>query len=363
MRARHRSAGLQLRARTSTASSTGRAAASTAEAAASSEENEETALTKRVESALYACTPLIHSVPLSSRCKRDVLLKLDALQPTGSFKDRGMASLCTHLRETGARKLISSSGGNAGLACSNAGRVLGMEVQVVVPTTTKALMLEKMKQHGADVRVHGANWNEADELARKMVEEEEHAEYVHPFEHPMLWKGHSTMIDEIVETGTEKPAAVVACVGGGGMLCGIYEGLKRNGWADVQVFTAETEGASCFATAMREGKPTQLRAIESIATSLGALQVSNVAFERAQSHPTTPFVSTDAEAVQACIDFAHDHRVLVEPACGAGLAVVYAQRHREALAQIAASGPLVVIVCGGSGVNLELLSQWKHQFL
>ena len=337
------------------------AAASSSSSLSSSQEN--TAINKRIESALYACTPLIHSVSLSRKCKRDVLLKMDAMQPSGSFKDRGMAALCTHLRDMGARKLISSSGGNAGLACSNAGRVLGMEVQVVVPTSTKALMLEKMKLHGAQVRVHGANWNEADELARKMVEEDAHAEYVHPFEHPLLWKGHSTMIDEIADTGIQKPAAVVACVGGGGMLCGIYEGLQQNGWSDVEGITAETEGASCFATAMRAGEPTRLGAIESIATSLGALQVSTEAFNRAQSHPTTPIVSTDAEVVQACIDFTHDHRVLVEPACGAGLAVVYSDRHRDALASIAAAGPIVVIVCGGSGVNLELLSQWKAQFL
>lgn len=314
---------------------------------------------------------------MSGIASHHVLLKMDALQPSGSFKDRGMAALCTHLKDAGAARLVSSSGGNAGLACASAGRVLGMDVTVVVPKTTKPLMLEKMRAHGADVIVHGENWNEADERVRSMVEEDEKAKYVHPFDDPLLWAGHSTMIDEIREDmfydhieedpglEEERPAAIVACVGGGGMLCGIYEGLKLNEWTDVPVIAAETEGAACFATAIEHGSPVRLDAITSIATSLGALQVSSEAFERSKSHPTTSIVSSDAEVVSACIAFASDHHLLVEPACAAALAAVYSDRHRETLGRVIGDrkGPIVVIVCGGSGVDVDLISQWKRDFL
>ena len=81
--------------------------------------------------------------------------------------------------------------------------------------------------HTHTVEVHGDNWNAADALARKLVEEDPSAAYIPPYDHPLLWNGHSTLIDELVEACPVRPAAIVASVGGGGLLCGIYEGLLR----------------------------------------------------------------------------------------------------------------------------------------
>jgi len=143
-------------------------------------------------------TPLLHSLPLSALTASNVLLKMDALQPTGSFKDRGMAFMCATLQQRGVTHLISSSGGNAGLAASAAGRKLGMHVRVIVPTTTKKIMLDKIKAEGAEVEVFGENWNAADERARQLVAESDAAAYVPPYEDPLLWEGHSSIVDELV---------------------------------------------------------------------------------------------------------------------------------------------------------------------
>jgi len=227
-------------------------------------------------------TPLLDSAPLSALLGTKVWLKLDALQPSGSFKDRGMAHMCSTLQQRGIKRIISSSGGNAGLAASTAGRKLGLQVQVVVPETTKPLMIKKMCAVGAHVDVQGANWNEADALARSLVQESGGAAYyVPPFEDPLLWEGHSSIVDEIVDTGV-KPGAIVLSVGGGGLLNGIYTGLQRHGWSDVPVVTAETEGASCFASAVALGRSVRLSAITSIATSLGALEVSPTSLQLAK---------------------------------------------------------------------------------
>ena len=244
-------------------------------------------------------TPLLESAPLSALVGTTVLLKMDALQPSGSFKDRGMAYLCAELKQRGATSLISSSGGNAGHAVAVVGRKLGMRVRVIVPKTTKPIMLTKIRGQGAEVTVHGANWNEADELARELVAADSAAEYVSPYDDPLLWRGHSSIIDELAEAGV-RPGGVVASVGGGGLLCGLLEGLERHGWQDTTLITAETEGASCFAAAMEAQKPVRLDAITSVATSLGALQAADAALERANRHPTLPKVVTDAEAVGAC---------------------------------------------------------------
>lgn len=322
------------------------------------------------EDSLFQRTPLIQSPSLTSLVGSPVYLKLDCLQPSGSFKDRGMAHLCYTVKKAGMSKLISSSGGNAGLAVATVGKKLGMDVRVVVPQTTKAIVLDKLRRLGAEVTVHGENWNAADALARQWVSEDTDARYVSPYDDPLLWTGHSTAVDEIVEDlKDERIGALIASVGGGGLLCGIFEGLQRNakntvGIADTLVVGAETEGAASLAATLRNGPGTKIDAINSVATSLGALEVTPVLLDRATSHGMSKFKSstcTDAEAVDACVQFASDHRMLVEPACGAALAVVYSERLRkEYLSGL--SGPIVVEVCGGSGVNMDLLQGWKEQF-
>ncbi|CAM9425512.1 unnamed protein product [Chrysoparadoxa australica] len=308
--------------------------------------------------ALYIKTPLVHSLTLSRLAEVPVYLKLEALQPSGSFKDRGMGKLCSELKSQGVQQLISSSGGNAGHSVAHAGRILNIPVTVIVPETTKAIMLDKIKAQGAKVIVHGVNWNAADELAREMVQEDDLARYVSPYDDPLLWEGHSSMVDEIAEAGI-KPGAIIASVGGGGLLCGILDGCKRHGWEDVVIVPAETDGAASFAAAHKAGKVVRLASIDTVATSLGALEVTPEALKRSEAFTTRPEVVSDAQAVAACMSFASDHRLLVEPACGAALAVLYSKEHRETLAGI---GSIVVVVCGGSGVNLEILDNWCKSF-
>jgi threonine dehydratase len=83
-----------------------------------------------------------------------------------------------------------------------------------------------------------------------------------------------------------RTGAIIASVGGGGLLCGIYEGLARHGWKDVTVVAAETEGAASFFEGFRAGKPVRLSQIATVATSLGALEVTPQAIEYAKGHPT-----------------------------------------------------------------------------
>lgn len=319
---------------------------------------------------LYLETPLVKSTPLSQLCGKDVYLKLDLLQESGSFKDRGMARLCQSLaREKGVQQFISSSGGNAGLAVATVARKLHIPVHVIVPQTTKTIVMEKLKRLGAQVTVHGENWNAADELARQWVQQQgPTAAYISPYDHPLLWEGHSTIMQEIQQqlhtNGSKTPlGAIIVSVGGGGLLCGVLEGATQCHMESTTVIAAETQGASSFGQSWKEQKLVRLNAIESVATSLGALQVTEQALLRAQAHPggVEAVQCTDREAVEACLRLAQDHRLLVEPACGAALAVLYSARLREAVLS-KMEGPIVVEVCGGSGVSLELLNQWKEQF-
>ena len=303
---------------------------------------------------LHIETPLIESRPLSSHAGRSVLLKLEAVQPPGSFKIRGLGFACQDYARRGARRFISSSGGNAGIAVAYAGRHLSMPVVVVVPETTSEKARALIRQEGAQLLVYGSSWQEANHYALSMVGEAD--AFLHPFDDPLIWRGHGSLIDEVAAKGV-KPEAVVLSVGGGGLLSGVVEGMWRHGWQDVPLIAVETEGAASFAQALQAGHRVELPAITSVATTLGAKKVCEQAFNWVKKHPIHSVVVTDQAAVAACERFLNDHRLLVEPACGAALAVVY---ERQAVLDDFSS--VLVIVCGGATTTIEQLRQWSLEY-
>lgn len=300
---------------------------------------------------LHIQTPLVRSQPLSLVSGKNVWLKLDALQPSGSFKLRGVGSVCeAHARE-GKRRFVSSSGGNAGIAVAYSGRQLGIPVTVYVPETTTARAQELIEQEGAKVVVHGASWQEANALALAQIDDK--TAFVHPFDGSGLWEGHASLIDEVVQAGLIFDCVVLS-VGGGGLLSGVVRGLDRNRLGSTPVIAVETVGADSLAKSIKEGKRVELPAITSIATSLGAKQVCENAFDLTKNHDIRSHVVTDLDALLACERFLIDHRILVEPACGASLATVY---RAQAPILDGFTTPLVV-VCGGATATPAQLSAW-----
>jgi len=301
---------------------------------------------------LHIRTPLIESVPLGASVDATVWLKMESAQPTGSFKLRGVGRLCAQLANQGARHLVSSSGGNAGLAVAFAGSKLGVRVTVFVPETTPDSMRDLIASYGAEVQVSGSVWDETQRFAMERVESTG-ASYVPPFDHPVLWDGHASLVDEIKDA-IPPPSAVVVAVGGGGLLSGVAEGLHRCGWADVPIIAVETEGAASFHAALEAGEPVDIGTIHSVARSLGARKVCRRAFDWSQRHAIIPIRITDEEAVRACRRFLDDHRVLVEPACGAALATLYENK----LPLQGWLDSVLVVVCGGAGVSMQTLDGW-----
>ncbi|MEL7432547.1 MAG: pyridoxal-phosphate dependent enzyme [Chloroflexota bacterium] len=306
---------------------------------------------------LHIETPTLHHAALSARLGKKIYLKMECYQPVGSFKMRGIGAMCQHAVNEGKTRLVSSSGGNAGYAAAYAGNQLGVPVTVVVPDTTSETAQDRMREQNAEVIVHGNVWNDADEHARAIVAENDEAAYVHPFDHPAIWDGHATMMHEASQA-MPKPDAVVVAVGGGGLLVGVLQGLHAVGWADVPVLAVETEGAASFYEAHQAGEKRRLSQITSIAKTLGALEVTPELLTWFTRHAITPVLVSDADAVDACLRFADDARVLVEPACGAALSLMY--RHTQALADY---DSVLMIVCGGAGVTLAQLHAWQEALL
>lgn len=303
---------------------------------------------------LHHRTPLWESRPLSAQLGARVWLKLEAFQPIGSFKIRGVGHACQLALSEGARALVASSGGNAGYAVAYAGRQLGLPVTVVVPETTSGLMMERLRGEGATVIQQGASWDDSHAVALGLARRQE-AAYIHPFDDPRLWEGHASLVREVREAAV-RPDLVVLAVGGGGLLCGVLEGMHQAGWQEVPVCAVETEGADSFFRSVEAGRLVTLPGIASVATSLGARQIASRALAWTKSHRILPRVVSDRAAVGAVLRFADDHRLLVEPACGAALSAVY-----DRAEPLLGAETVLVVVCGGAGVTGQLLAQWTSR--
>ncbi|KAL9612827.1 MAG: hypothetical protein Q9167_002610 [Letrouitia subvulpina] len=318
-------------------------------------------------------TPLIESAPLSKAAGCRIFLKLENLQPAGSFKTRGIGNLLLQslLKHPEPSKVhfYCSSGGNAGLACVTAAASLGHPATVIVPQSTKPLMIAKIKTAGAsDVIQVGANWKEADTFLREQVlSKDPNGVYVPPFDHPDVWEGNSTMIPEIgrqmAAKGEHGVDAVVCSVGGGGLFCGIMLGLEREQWGEnVQVLALETDGAQSLHESIKLGTLATLPQITSIATSLGASRVAPKALELALKHNIKSAVLSDAEAAMGCWRLADDERLVVEAACGINVAVCYGGRLGKLLTGLTPESKVVIVVCGGSNITLETLMHYREEY-
>lgn len=302
---------------------------------------------------VFARTPIFQSPLVNAARGQEVYFKMDCYQPTRSFKLRGMAHLVDQCAQMGHRHFVASSGGNAGYSLAYAARRAGASVHVVTPTPTPRRIQELILGEGATLTLHGQTWDEAHEYALNYAQDTE-ARYVSPFDDPLLWEGHATIIDECAAEIPE-PDVVVAAVGGGGLLCGIMEGMERNRWTRAVFLSAETEGAASYATAVKAGKVVTLDRMETVATSLGAKQVAEEAFRWSQRRPVYTHLCTDAQAIQAVTKMADQFQVIVEPACGAALSTVFVPN-----TAISQARSILVIVCGGvllDSASLFLLQQ------
>lgn len=299
---------------------------------------------------LHVHTPLL----ATDMAGRRVGLKLENLQPTRSFKIRGMGRLCQHHLAHGARQLVCSSAGNAGYAVAWAGRELGLPVTVVLPGTSSPRMRERIAALEARVVVDGAVWDDANRRALALAEAPGVA-YIPPFDHPLLWEGHASLVDELAEQCDRAPDTIVLAVGGGGLLLGVLQGLQAHGWRDTRVLAVEPEGAAALAASLADGGVTELSAPRSVASSLCVRRISAALLPACRRQPVTPVTVTDDACRRACVTLADHHGMVVEPACGAALAPVLDDHPA-----LAGARDVVAVVCGGQVVTLDDLATWSH---
>jgi L-serine/L-threonine ammonia-lyase len=288
---------------------------------------------------LYTETPLVRSTQLSELLDAEVLLKLELLQPSGSFKMRGVSEFCRQAVANGAEGLVSSSGGNAGVAAALSGQLLGVPVVVVVPHSTSERVRADLRRLGARVEAHGAVWDEADARARALVDASAgRLVAVHPFGHPLLHRGHATLVAELraqlYALGHRQPDAVLLSVGGGGLLVGVCEGMRAAGWDHVPVVAVETSGAASLRASVLADRLVTLEGIRSRAKTLGACTVSPRALEEARRRPVYSTLVSDRHALRGTLHLVRTHRLVTELSCGATVGAALRMRHDPLLADL-----------------------------
>jgi threonine dehydratase len=244
-------------------------------------------------------TPLIDATPLKENPAPGarLLLKLDNLQPTGSFKVRGASN--TLMTLTDAQKqagLITASGGNHGLGVAYAAAMAGCPAVIYLPTSTPAEKAEKLKSWGAEVVSIGEVWDEANVAALARAEATGMT-YIHPFADPRVIHGQGTTALEVLDDAPETDILLVA-IGGGGLIAGAAAAAKAMK-PGISVIGIEPIGAPTHHKSREAGEVITLEKIETRAGTLAPRRSDPLNFGLIQNHVDDIVLVSDAEMERA----------------------------------------------------------------
>jgi threonine dehydratase len=272
----------------------------------------------------------------------DIRLKLENLQPINAYKLRGAANAVAMLSEAERKRGVwTISAGNAGQGVAYAARQEGVPCTVVAIETAPLAKLERMRALGAKLVLvpYAVAWKALDERAYAGVE----GTFVHPFDDHNFIAGHATMGLEILEDAPDT-AAVIAAVGGGGLVTGVGSALKALKPA-IKVFAVEPETAAPFALSLAANSPQVFSDWQaSFVDGAGGQSLFPRMWERMKAIVDGALVVSLEETRHAMRLLAEKSRVVSE---GAGALALAA-----ALSGKAGQGPVVAIVSGGN-IDLE----------
>jgi threonine dehydratase len=301
----------------------------------------------RIRDSIYL-SPCARSEDLSQITGNSVYLKLDNLQRTGAFKERGaLNKLLTLTEEERARGVIAASAGNhaQGLAY-HAGRH-GIRAQIVMPLTTPLIKVSATKGYGAEVVLLGANYDEACEEAIRRSGQFGMT-FIHPFDDEVVIAGQGTMGLEIMQQVPDIEA-VIAPIGGGGLIAGVACAVKETN-PKVRVIGVQPARLPSMKAAVAEGHSVTLSPAATIADGIAVRRAGEKTLPLVQKY-VDEIVTVDEEEIANAILLLLEHeKTLAEGAGAAAIAALI--NHKTGL-----SGKKVaVLVCGGN-IDVSLLSR------
>jgi threonine dehydratase len=301
----------------------------------------------RLEGAIYQ-TPCPYSQTLSELTGARCFVKLENLQMTGSFKERGAANLLLQLgpRER-ARGVAAASAGNHGLALAYHAQRLGIGAVVVMPEWAPLIKVTSARQHGAEVILAGTNYDEAYGRACEIATERGLV-FVHPFDDDRVIAGQGTLGLELLEQCPDVDAVVVP-IGGGGLVGGVALAMKASR-PDVRVIGVQAEVLAAMKHALAAGTRTTLPPASTIADGIAVRQVGEITVALAARYVDDVVTVTEEELANAILLLLEIEKTVVE---GAGAAPLAALLNRK----LGLDGCNVVLVLSGGNIDVTMISR------
>jgi threonine dehydratase len=303
---------------------------------------------KRIADAVYY-SPCPPSISLSEIAGMKIFCKLDNLQRTGSFKERGARNALAQLsHDQQKRGVIAASAGNHAQALAYQGSLLGIPATVVMPKFAPLIKVSTCQQLGATVILHGEGFGEAKAHAHEIAAENALA-YIDGYDDPAIIAGQGTMGLEIVEQVPDVDAVIIP-VGGAGLLAGVSLAVKTLR-SDTKIVAVEAENVASFSAALEARKPTKITMRPTLADGLAIPEVGANAFQIARPLVDVTVTVTEEEIALAILRLVELEKSVVEGAAATPLAACMSGRLKEL-----AGERVVLLLCGGN-IDPNVLSR------
>jgi len=303
---------------------------------------------ERIRGGIYE-SPCVESIPLSQLTGAHIHCKLDYLQRTGSFKERGARNALLQLSAAQhERGVIAASAGNHALGVAYHGALLGIPVTVVMPKFASLLKVTNCRHLGATVVLHGADLSDA-RVEAEALAARDGLTFIHPYDNAQVMAGQGTIALEILEQ-TPGVQAIVAPVGGGGLLAGIGTVVKARK-PDVRVVGVEPVHAACLTAALAAGHPVTVTLSPTLADGLAVSQAGAAPFEVLRRVVDQVVTVDEAAIALAVLRLIELEKSVVEGAGAAPLAAFLAGK-LDALK----GNEVVLVLCGGN-IDLTILDR------
>ena len=302
----------------------------------------------RIAGAIFY-SPCLPSIPLSEITGMQVFCKLDNLQRTGSFKERGARNALAQLpADQKKRGVIAASAGNHAQALAYQGRLLGIPATVVMPQYAPLIKVSNCQMLGANVILHGKDFAEAKAQADKIAAERGLA-YIDGFDDPAIIAGQGTMGIEIIDQVKDVDAVIVP-VGGSGLVAGVSLAIKTLR-PQTKVIAVEAENVASFSAALESNKPTKIALHPTLADGLAIPQVGANAFAIAREHVDQAVTVTEEQIAIAILRLIELQKTVLEGAAATPLAAILSGKLSDL-----AGKRVVLLLCGGN-IDPNILSR------
>ena len=291
-------------------------------------------------------TPLVRATGLEDQLAAQLHIKLESLQRTGSFKDRGALNRLLDLSaDERARGVVTASAGNHAQAVAYHGARLGIPVEVVMPDHTPLIKVANTRRFGAGVRFHGATLSESMVEARR-IEKDESRVLIHAYDDERVIAGQGTIGLELIDQLPDATTIVVP-IGGGGLISGIALGMKEQR-PDVRIIGVEASAAASALASRREGHIVAIESADTIADGIAVKRLGDLTYPIIERYVDDIVVVDEVEIATAVHTLLERQKLLAEGAGAVALAALANGR-----IQIRRGEKIVMILSGGN-IDLNL---------